>query len=64
MTHRANNYSHAEDFGKRPVRNKVVQWSQDANVFSALMAPTAPRVGVLEVKAKSLPELAMLWYVV
>ncbi|KAH3002676.1 hypothetical protein KXV52_000701, partial [Aspergillus fumigatus] len=52
------------DYGKRPVRNKVIQWSQDANVFPALMAPTTPRVGVLEVKDKSLPELTVLWYVV
>lgn len=64
ITHRVNNYGHAEDYGKRPMRNKVIQWSQDANVFPALMAPTTPRVGVLEVKDKSLPELTVLWYVV
>ncbi|KAH2124180.1 hypothetical protein KXV35_008809, partial [Aspergillus fumigatus] len=54
ITHRVNNYGYAEDYGKRP----------DANVFPALMAPTTLRVGVLEVKDKSLPELTVLWYVV
>jgi hypothetical protein len=64
IAHRVKDYDHAEGSRKRPVRNKVVQWSQDPNIRPALLAPTTPRVGVLNVKDKSLPELTVLWYVV
>jgi hypothetical protein len=64
IAHRVKDYDHAEGSGKQPVRNKVVQWSQDPNVRPALLAPTTPRVGILDIKDKSLPELTVLWYVI
>ena len=44
---------------KGAVRNNVIEWSQDPNVIPALLAPAAPKVGVLEIKAKQLPELTL-----
>ncbi|RHZ64875.1 hypothetical protein CDV55_105195 [Aspergillus turcosus] len=61
--HRAKNYGHAENI-KGAVKNNVVEWSKDLNVLPAVLAPAAPQVGVLGVKATQLPEVTVLWFVV
>ncbi|GIC94580.1 uncharacterized protein Aud_001909 [Aspergillus udagawae] len=60
---RANNYAHEEKI-KGVIKNTVVEWSQDYNVLPVLLAPAAPRAGVLGVKENQVPELTVLWFVV
>lgn len=61
--HRKHNYDHSEKI-KGAVKGNVVEWAKEPTVLPALLAESAPRVGVMGVTATQLPELTVLWFVV